>query len=501
MDSNGKRVHYAMNSTVAPAQSVGVHHMRLALTITHLLLVSLGSVNMLVIVVIVLRPYMRSITNVYMIGLCLADFIYLTNLTLVAATQLNDKSWAFGSFICTLYHGTESTGKYASVMFVVLLAADRYYAMCRADVCTRYRNYRVALVASAFAWSVAIGAAVPLYVFAEVAVLRFRGKTRSHRLCIAKWPSSDTARWYITFSSILIFALPLVLIVFFYYHILNKLREALKGSKRLCRASSSRAPYHRVTRLVLWVVVFHVICWSPFWLFNLFSSIFRLRIQTQFDRIVINIIHLFPYVNCALNPILYAAQAENFRTAFRSLFLRRPSHSRMGIARSERSAAARTSCYRPDASSVRDPLLARRLSRNNARHRRMACKTRNHSVLKLQAVGVTGKASISSILDMNSDLDAPFTRFVTPALSGCKQFHDRWAQQTRILGLCESTMADKKYVSSLVRFGALRSSDELTPICSDESTDIREEKHGPGDTSTVPPTNTTSSSSYGLTKL
>jgi hypothetical protein len=68
------------------------------------------------------------------------------------------------------------------------------------------------------------------------------------------------------------------------------------------------------------VVVFHVLCWSPFWLFNLFSSIFRLRISTQFDRIVVNIIHLFPYINCALNPILYVAHAENFRIAFRSLF-------------------------------------------------------------------------------------------------------------------------------------------------------------------------------------
>lgn len=68
-------------------------------------------VNLLVILVIVLRPYMRSITNVYMISLCLADFIYLGNLTLVAATQINEKSWPFGRVLCTLYHGTETTGK------------------------------------------------------------------------------------------------------------------------------------------------------------------------------------------------------------------------------------------------------------------------------------------------------------------------------------------------------------------------------------------------------
>lgn len=45
-----------------------------------------------------------------MLSLCLADFIYLTNLLLVAATQLNDKSWPFGSIMCSIYHGTETTG-------------------------------------------------------------------------------------------------------------------------------------------------------------------------------------------------------------------------------------------------------------------------------------------------------------------------------------------------------------------------------------------------------
>lgn len=39
------------------------------------------------------------------------------------------------------------------------------------------------------------------------------------------------------------------------------MREALKSCKRLKRGAQSCAPYHRVTRLVLWVVIFHVICW------------------------------------------------------------------------------------------------------------------------------------------------------------------------------------------------------------------------------------------------
>ncbi|KJH41122.1 hypothetical protein DICVIV_12899, partial [Dictyocaulus viviparus] len=93
------------------------------------------------------------------------------------------------------------------------------------------------------------------------------------------------------------------------------------GSRRLYRSKTTRAPYQRVTRSVQRVVLFHLLCWTPFWLFNLFSSIFRVRITSQLERIVVNIIHLFPYVNCALNPLLYAYRAENFRIAFKSMFL------------------------------------------------------------------------------------------------------------------------------------------------------------------------------------
>ncbi|KAK6759569.1 hypothetical protein RB195_021258 [Necator americanus] len=301
-------------------------HLRLALTVTHLLLVALGSLNLLVIFLILSRQYLRSITNVYMVGLCLADFIYLTDLSLVAATSLNLKSWPFGSALCHFYHGTETTGKYASVLFVVLLAADRYLAMCKTDACARFRNYRVAMILSTLAWVIAIVCSLPLYLYAKEATFGVRpknatdGEYLNKTFCLVHWPSTPAAQWYITTCSILIFILPVLVIFYCYYQVFCKLREAAKGSRRLQRSTTTRAPYQRVTRSVQRVVLFHLLCWTPFWLFNLFSSIFRVRITSQLERIVVNIIHLFPYVNCALNPLLYAYRAENFRIAFKSLF-------------------------------------------------------------------------------------------------------------------------------------------------------------------------------------
>lgn len=85
-------------------------------------------------------------------------------------------------------------GKYASVLFVVLLAADRYCAMCKPTFCNRHRNYTNALIISLLTWTIAIGAAFPLFSYSEVAYLKFFNN-KLHKLCIAKWPSSDTARW------------------------------------------------------------------------------------------------------------------------------------------------------------------------------------------------------------------------------------------------------------------------------------------------------------------
>lgn len=112
-------------------------------------------------------------------------------------------------------------------MFVVLLAVDRYCAMCRSHWCARYRlvnklmknkpelfsltiikktkqktskfnnlrNYRTAIALSLCAWIFAAASASPLYIFAEVAFLRLRSIEKVHKLCIAKWPNSDVARW------------------------------------------------------------------------------------------------------------------------------------------------------------------------------------------------------------------------------------------------------------------------------------------------------------------
>ncbi|PAV69827.1 hypothetical protein WR25_26071 [Diploscapter pachys] len=168
---------------------------------------------------------------------------------------------------------------------------------------------------------------------------------KNKTFCMVFWPNPYMSQSYIISCSVAVFIIPVLAIFYFYYHVFCKLREAAKGSRRLHR-NKTRSSYQRVTRSVQRVVLFHLLCWTPFWLFNLFTSIYRIRISTQFLRICVNIIHLFPYINCAINPLLYAYRAENFRVAFKSLlFLGRRTAS-LSLPDETRTSTTRSTYYR-----------------------------------------------------------------------------------------------------------------------------------------------------------
>ena len=83
-------------------------------------------------------------------------------------------------------------GKYASVLFVVLLSIDRYIVMCLSNSrCRRFRNYRVAICASVLAVFIAIIASLPLFVFSGI-VYHPNG---ARKLCVVKWPTINSPTW------------------------------------------------------------------------------------------------------------------------------------------------------------------------------------------------------------------------------------------------------------------------------------------------------------------
>jgi len=70
--------------------------------------------------------------------------------------------------------------------------------------------------------------------------------------------------------------------------------------------------------MVLTVITVYVICWLPYWLFQLIL----LHVENPSDALksLFQIITVLSYANSACNPILYAFLSENFRKTFARAF-------------------------------------------------------------------------------------------------------------------------------------------------------------------------------------
>lgn len=66
---------------------------------------------------------------------------------------------------------------------------------------------------------------------------------------------------FILYSLILGFALPLSLILVFYYLVIKKLQTV--GPKN--KSKDKKRSHRKVTRLVLTVITVYIFCWSPYW--------------------------------------------------------------------------------------------------------------------------------------------------------------------------------------------------------------------------------------------
>ena len=93
-------VNAAVAATAAPTraphvgEAASLYHMRLFLTVVHLLLVTLGTANLLIVFLVATRPYMRTVTNIYITSLCIGT----TTINMRAKFELKRPFFAFSRF-------------------------------------------------------------------------------------------------------------------------------------------------------------------------------------------------------------------------------------------------------------------------------------------------------------------------------------------------------------------------------------------------------------------
>ncbi|XP_060794772.1 somatostatin receptor type 2-like [Neoarius graeffei] len=271
--------------------------------------------NALVMYVILWYAKMKTVTNIYILNLAVADVLCMLSLPFIAI-QLALIHWPFGAAICRIVLTMDSLNQFTSIFFLTVMSFDRYLAVVHPIKSTKWRKPRVAKTISLAMWGVSLLVNLPIMIFSGLNTNKNEART-----CTMLWPEPqntyETAFIFCTF--LLGFFLPLIVICLCYLFIVIKVKSS---GVRVCSSKRKRSE-RKVTCMVSIVVVVFVLCWLPFYMFNV-ASVTGTLIPTPVLKSTFDFVVVLGYANSCANPILYAFLSDNFKKSFQNvLCLRR----------------------------------------------------------------------------------------------------------------------------------------------------------------------------------
>lgn len=270
--------------------------------------------NTLVIYVVLRFSNMQTVTNMYILNLAIADECYLIGIPFLIAT-MNMGHWVFGGAMCKAYMVSTSITQFTSSIFLFIMSADRYIAICHHISSPKYRTPLVSRIVSVIAWCCSVLIMMPIMIYANVTENSVNGRYT----CAIIWPESPNnlipSQYAFTiYSLILGFAIPLCFIMTFYCMVIKKLGSVARKTNR---PKGKRRSHRKVTKLVLTVITVYIFCWLPYWVaqVSLITSPMEMC-STRVKVMLFLFVCWLSYSNSAINPILYAYLSDNFKKSF-----------------------------------------------------------------------------------------------------------------------------------------------------------------------------------------
>ncbi|KAK2108494.1 C-X-C chemokine receptor type 1 [Saguinus oedipus] len=260
--------------------------------------------NSLVMLVILYSRVSRSVTDVYLLNLALADLLFALTLPIWAASKVN--GWIFGTPLCKVVSLLKEVNFYSGILLLACISVDRYLAIVHATRTLTQKRHLVKFVCLG-CWGLSLILSLPFFLFREA----YR-PNNSSPVCYEVL-GNDTAKWRMvlrilphTFG----FIVPLLVMLFCYGFTLCTLFKAHMGQK------------HRAMRVIFAVVLIFLLCWLPYHLVLLTDTLMRTQMiketcqrRNDIGR-ALDATEILGFFHSCLNPIIYAFIGQNFRHGF-----------------------------------------------------------------------------------------------------------------------------------------------------------------------------------------
>ena len=282
-------------------------------------------------------PKMKTITNFYLVGLSIADSLFLisaigSKLWMFIQSPLTPDDGPLGSLGCILVNFVSSTTYIVSLICITLVSLERFWSVCRPHR-KRDSNRKVLVIMAVSSLLSALLSASFMPSFAAVFVECFDWPDERP---YNTWPKTrlfcePIKRWhdlYTNGSQTIPFFISLVVNVILYHRIIRGLHKSMKSiqGKVSARKERSANTRNQVARMLVINGIVFFLCLAPFELMSLFYMIADLRGGIYLAPREVIIIMLYfaramSYLNSAVNPIIYTALSVKYREAFKHVFI------------------------------------------------------------------------------------------------------------------------------------------------------------------------------------
>ncbi|TKS87597.1 C-C chemokine receptor type 9 [Collichthys lucidus] len=267
----------------------------------------LGAVGNLMVVWIysTVRNRLKTMTDVYLLNLAVADLLFLCMLPFWAVEAV--KGWDFGISACKIVSATYKINFFSSMFLLTCISVDRYIAIVQVTKAQNLKKKRLfySKLACMGVWFVSVLLALPEFIFAQV-----KTDQKQQTSCTLVYWNNEYNRTKILVLSLQIcmgFFLPLLVMFFCYSVIIRTLLQARNFEK------------HKALRVIFAVVFVFVLSQLPYNSLLIVEATQAANATMTECETVIGVdiagqvAKSLAYTHACLNPFLYVFIGVRFR--------------------------------------------------------------------------------------------------------------------------------------------------------------------------------------------
>ncbi|KAJ7345944.1 hypothetical protein JRQ81_001894 [Phrynocephalus forsythii] len=262
--------------------------------------------NCLVVLVVCYNKGNRSVTDVYLLNLAIADLLLALTLPIWAIYRAHE--WIFGLAMCKLTSVLKEANFYSGILLLAFISIDRYLAIVYATRAATQKRHWVKFACTGI-WLFSFLLSLPVIASRDV----FQAPNSSQMVCYENIGGNQTDKWRVvlrilpqTFG----FIVPLLIMLFCYGVTVHRLFQTKNIQKK------------RAMKVILAVVLVFLFCWLPYHISLLTDTLLRTHVIAEtcgrhnvIDAALVGT-EILGLSHSCMNPIIYAFIGQKFRNNF-----------------------------------------------------------------------------------------------------------------------------------------------------------------------------------------